>query len=446
MSPDGETTSLSKNPIFIFNIPVVPLGSLETRDALPCPVKFVPEIRGKCTWPSANILEYRLETKLDAATKYQATISLGSEFLYPLETPFEASFSTTPLTILKGSLDESGAQRFSPKDGIPLVFSAPVALETIIKSLSLTSEQGTTLPFRVTTAIDGEKTSNNFLVTGASGPLPFASRFNLTMSGGLMPSPGNIPMKDGFTITAVSNAFVTRTNFAKTIWSSTGVLLETQDSYASENYIPPAKPQLTFFLDEGVDFAKLGSVAKTAVKLRDTKNSKEYFCLLSQPLTSVPEFPDSLKQVMKPDLQRLDCQIAEVLPFDTEFEIIFDTAISKSLAEPVKMKFQTAKSFEIKEIVLQKATELCIYATASINYTGSGMTTSPKSLIRGITENSYADYSYGKESRKICPEKPGLVASIAQVRLDGKAKYDFEFTKELQDVYGTSLQVGYSKK
>jgi len=97
MIPDGETTSLAKNPIFIFNIPVIPLGSLQTRDALPCPVKFVPEIRGKCTWPSANILEYRLETQLDAATKYQATISLGSEFLYPLETPFEATFSTIPL-------------------------------------------------------------------------------------------------------------------------------------------------------------------------------------------------------------------------------------------------------------------------------------------------------------------------------------------------------------
>lgn len=72
-----------------------------------------------------------------------------------------------------------------------------------------------------------------------------------------MPSPGNMPMKDGVTLMAISNAFVTRTNFAKTTWSTTGALLETEDMYTSEYYIPPAKPRLTFFLDEPVDLSKL---------------------------------------------------------------------------------------------------------------------------------------------------------------------------------------------
>lgn len=72
-----------------------------------------------------------------------------------------------------------------------------------------------------------------------------------------MPSPGNIPMKDGVTLTAVSNSFVTRTNFAKTIWSATGALLEVKDMYTSEYYLPPAKPKLTFFLDEPIDLSKL---------------------------------------------------------------------------------------------------------------------------------------------------------------------------------------------
>lgn len=148
---------------------------------------------------------------------------------------------------------------------------------------------------------------------------------------------------------------------------------------------------------------------------------------------------------MKPDLQRLDCQIIEVLPFDTEFEIIFDTSISKSLSEPVKMTYQTAKPFEIKEIVLQKATELCIYATANIDYTGSGMTTNPKSLIRSIGYNA-ENYNYiTQRSAKICPEKSGLVASVAEVRLNGNAQYDFTFTTDLKDVYGTSLKAPYTK-
>ncbi len=143
MIPDKETDSLSKNPLFIFNIPVVPLGSLEQRDKLPCPVTFEPAVKGRCTWPSGNILEYRLEGNLDAATHYQAKIELDSEFLFPLETAFSGSFSTTPLRLLTGSFDESGVQRFSPKNGIPLVFTAPVDLESLSKALVLKNDQGT---------------------------------------------------------------------------------------------------------------------------------------------------------------------------------------------------------------------------------------------------------------------------------------------------------------
>ena len=62
MIPDGDTKSLSKNPIFIFNIPVVPLSSLEVWDTLPCPVTFEPAVKGRCTWPSGNILESSMES------------------------------------------------------------------------------------------------------------------------------------------------------------------------------------------------------------------------------------------------------------------------------------------------------------------------------------------------------------------------------------------------
>lgn len=152
--------------------------------------------------------------------------------------------------------------------------------------------------------------------------------------------------------------------------------------------------------------------------------------------------------VIQPDLQRLDCQIVEVLPFDTEFEIIFDVLISKSLSEPVKMTYHTAKQFEIHDIVLEQATQLCIYTTTSINYTGSGVSTNPKSITRNIGYNTDIYEQRGNESirRKTCPEKSGQVVNVAEVRLDGKTKYDFHFDTNLKDMYGTSLKVPYAKK
>lgn len=445
MIPDGDTKSLSKNPIFIFNIPVVPLSSLEVRDQLPCPVTFEPAIKGRCTWPSGNILEYRLDGNLDAATNYQVKVALGAEFLFPLENAFTGSFSTTPLRMLQGSFDESGIQRFSPKNGIPLVFTAPVELESLSKALALKNDQGNVILHKIVPSIAGETVSNTFTITAEKGTLPFSTNFSVSIAAGLMPKPGNMPLKETVNFNARSNAFVSRVNFSRTDWSATGGLLNTYD-VTGESYIPPVKPLLSIFLDEPIDLAGLGKNAAQAVKLREKKGDKEHICLLTQPQSSVPEFPDSLKMVMKPDQQRLDCQINGTLPFSTEFELVFDTSLTPSLSEPVRMGYETPKPFEIYDIVLQKATEMCIYATANIDYTGSGVTISPQAKLRAIGYNTEV-YDYRTNtSTKTCEYRAGQIASVAEVRLNGKTKYDFAFDADLRDYFGSHLKTAFSKK
>jgi hypothetical protein len=74
MIPSEKTDALGKNPIFIFNIPVVSLSSLKEKDTLPCPVKFTPDISGTCTWLSGNILEYTIQAPLNASTEYSVHI------------------------------------------------------------------------------------------------------------------------------------------------------------------------------------------------------------------------------------------------------------------------------------------------------------------------------------------------------------------------------------
>jgi hypothetical protein len=142
MIPEGVTTGLSKNPLFIFNLPVVPLSTLESREKLPCPVVFEPAIKGRCTWPSGNILEYKLDAPLSAATKYTAKIVLGSEFLFPLDKPFESTFSTTPIWRLLSN-NENGFYSFSSRKGLEVIFSAPVKASDLEKYLQLYSIQNT---------------------------------------------------------------------------------------------------------------------------------------------------------------------------------------------------------------------------------------------------------------------------------------------------------------
>ena len=253
-----------------------------------------------------------------------------------------------------------------------------------------------------------------------------------------MPKPGNIALKDPVEFRAVSNAFVSQANWLKTEWSSTGALIDTVT--VGQSFVPPNKPFLNLFLDEPVNFAALGKNTVNAVKLRETKGGKEYLCLLTQPEDLAPESPDSLKMVKKPNQQRLDCQINSMLPFATEFELVLDTSLTPSLSAPVKMPFETPKEFEIFDIVLQKATEMCIYATADISYHGSGVTITPQAKLRDITYNA-DNYDYRTNtSKRICAEKSGQIASVAEVRLNGKEKYDFAFDSDLRDVYGTALK------
>jgi hypothetical protein len=75
-SGSGSAAGLFKNPLVMFNIPVIASSSLSQRDKLPCPIRFTPEVKGRCTWPSANILEYRLEAPMNAATEYTAVVEV----------------------------------------------------------------------------------------------------------------------------------------------------------------------------------------------------------------------------------------------------------------------------------------------------------------------------------------------------------------------------------
>ncbi len=178
MIPDAETTALGKNPLFIFNIPVVSTSSLKKRDTLPCPVVFTPSLEGVCSWTSGNILEYKTKYPLSAATKYEVRVELGKEFLYPMSQAFSGSFSTPRLDLITGKdsrFVSPGIQRcdpqtdkgclpeppqvftpkdkttnvvsavpinqtpvsFSPSRGIEIAFTAPIKSEDLQKSLVL---------------------------------------------------------------------------------------------------------------------------------------------------------------------------------------------------------------------------------------------------------------------------------------------------------------------
>lgn len=63
--PSGSLDNLSQNITVIFNVPMIQMTNLDTRDTLPCPLKITPNVVGKCVWTSTSILEFLPEKPLE---------------------------------------------------------------------------------------------------------------------------------------------------------------------------------------------------------------------------------------------------------------------------------------------------------------------------------------------------------------------------------------------
>lgn len=234
--PTGETDKLSKNPVFIFNIPVVALASLTEKDKIPCPVKFEPAVPGRCSWIAGNVLEYVLEKPLAGSAKYAVTVSSSEGFLYPMKETFRSEFTTPELRALVDTGSE--APKFSPKDGIWVAFSTDVSATALATKLELKDEtSGKTVP-AVARASAGGDVSNAFTVTGKDGPLNHSTTYKLRVAEGLMPAYGNVAMKKASEWKIRSNDFISNVEVRYKNLSETGALVDTPSVYEYGRLVP----------------------------------------------------------------------------------------------------------------------------------------------------------------------------------------------------------------
>lgn len=256
--PTGETDKLSKNPVFIFNLPVVALASLAEKDEIPCPVKFEPEVPGRCSWIAGNVLEYVLEKPLAGSAKYAVTVSNSTGFLYPMKEAFTAEFATPELR----ALVDTGAElpRFSPKDGIRVAFSTEVSVSELNSKLELKDDSsGKTVPAEASVAAGGGNASNAFVITGKNGPLDHSTTYRLRVAEGLMPAYGNLAMKKAAEWKVRSSDFISNVEVKYKNFSDTGALIGTPTVYEYGKLthgIPSKNAVLSIDFDEDVEFGK----------------------------------------------------------------------------------------------------------------------------------------------------------------------------------------------
>jgi hypothetical protein len=429
--PTGETENLSKNPIFIFNIPVVALASLSTKDTLPCPVRFEPAVAGKCSWISGNVLEYQLEKPLASSTEFR--FAVGSEGLsYPMAEVFTGSFSTPRLSVLS-SLEASS---FSPKDGIELRFSTEVAKADLEKSLSLQKKSSSgAVEFRLEPK-NGSDAANTFVVTGKDGPLDHSTQYALTLSPGLKPAYGNLSMLSGATLESRSADFLANVAVRYGIFSETGTLTDTRDvpnEGAAIPILPTQNAKLAIDFDEDIDFVK------DSVRIVGGSGETLSECDLSSYERKV--WVNTATGTAETSLTSLSCDVKTALPPNSAVRLVISKAVSKSLKTDVAKDFVTAPTPAFSDFKLLSATEACLYSNVPIPNDPAFLQITPSAKVREIMPDGRYEWING-DNREVfsCPKISGKRAFVASTRLIPKTSYAFAVSALARDAYGSRIK------
>lgn len=430
--PSGETSALSKNPVFIFNIPVVALSSLAEKDQIPCPVKFEPQVDGRCSWISGNVLEYVLEKPLLASSKYRVTVENSTGFLYPMKETFEGEFSTPELSAIV--LTGAEVPTFSPKDGMTLRFNADVDAEILSKKLVLLEEASQkSVPFKIS-AVSGGSVSNALSITGQDGPLNHSTTYVVRISEGLMPAFGNLPMKKGAEWKFRSNDFISNVVVKYGLFSETGALLDTPEVY-SEGRLAPVIPARNGILS--IEFDEAVSFGKDFARILGEKGETLSECTLSV-------FDRSVSDSQGKETKRtgFKCEIKSPLPHGAKVRLSVSKSASSSLRADATKDFVVSPEFSVSGFKAVSPTEACLYSTTPLQNDPSFLKTTPASKTRDIFPDGRWEWKDG-ESREVfsCPKIEGKRAYVASVRLNPNTEYSAKFAKGAADSYGNRLQV-----
>jgi uncharacterized protein YfaS (alpha-2-macroglobulin family) len=466
----GSVTGLFKNPIIAFNIPVIPASSLSERDKLPCPVKFSPELKGRCTWPSGNILEYRLDAPMNAATMYTATVEIPNNagFLYPMSQPFTAQFGTTPLTLTLGEYRDKGDNatdtsavsdtQFAPSKGIILRLSAPVTKAELMKRLSIFKQANTpqdslksnpATPTNVPTvktlqpgggnsilytleSKEGDAPSTRYALFAANGALEYGQTYTVALDAGLMPAAGNLASTQTFSTSITGLSFLENMRIETPIFTSTGAVDGYGDfGYANPNKLIPAEgAQLVFTFAEDIPLIP-GSIRF------ESAGNQSVACNLSYLKKQVPTADGSLKMMSVDDKRNILCIFSGPLPVGTSGQIVFAQSLSRGLSDDVTEKATIARKFSASSFVALSPSKGCLYTTTPTSYWLWDVSLSNGGRFVGSNSDIYGT--------RTCPSIGDFYSTIMDVRMTPNSTSTLTIGAGARDALGQKIVAPYTE-
>ena len=379
--PVGDIDDLSPTISVLFNIPMVPFGTLAARDRLPCPLQIVPAVNGTCKWTTASVLEFVPDAPLAGATDYSLAVRDMSGLLFPLTTTLTGSLATPSLSI-------DSARTFSPADGIVLHANFPVSLSELSSRVTVREGDATTpVPVTVEPMLTstGSEADTAYRVRLTGRDYLYSTAYHVTIAHGLPPEHGNRPLAADITTTYSTRDFaslrIVREEEAAQAYSSR--VTETEPAYTSHVRDPIPTHAVSFFLtlDEPQD------LRKDFFGVTSASGEPVPFDLAYVPAGTGSTIPD--------DHTRIRLTLTTDLRPDTDYSLILHHDNHPRLRENVTYVLHTAPTLRVLSLAFRNNTESCLYTNNPIDESllDSGMTgavvTTPASRIHGIVDTNH---------------------------------------------------------
>lgn len=434
--PEKTLENISQNLLVLFNIPLIPLTSLDNKDNLPCPVEIIPKIAGKCRWTGWNVVEFIPEKYWEWATDYKVVVKSSDKFLYPLKEKKEINFRTPDLTF---KIDEN----FSPNAWISFVANFPVNPTDFEKSIDL-KNWNLKIPVKLESI---EWSETRFIIKPTNWNFNYNKSYSLAIPAGISPKYWNLPTKKSVLATSLSSSYLQSIEVYQNVMSSSWSIEDTP-SFSDKNKIPTKNVFFKLNFDEDVALSE-------SLFSFTSNNWKSVFFSLKYWTEQIEEnwiWKD--KESKKVVILTLKNELA----FDSDYSLKILKKANPNLSEDETHSFKTVKSFKITDFKYIDNSLACVYFTNDLfsqsefgsyyDYTygwkkdlnQTQIKISPEASVRSIARD-IKNYETGKYT---CPQKSWQISYLLNFRLAPFSSYWVSILQGLRDDFGNTLDKTYS--
>ena len=477
ITPSGNLENLSQNIAVFFNIPMVPLTSLEKKDTLPCPLEITPKLLWKCQWTTSSVLEFIPQSGFEGATKYTVTFKNVPGLLYTIGTPTSIEIVTPSLKIIESS-------RFTPWEGIPLDFNFAVDQSAIQKNvevygfgsgkidsdISLSQDQQDLItPTYTGSLVEKEKTlgvvkkidytivpkpdsQNSFFLIPKVWKFEHLSFYKVMVKKGLIPKLWNIALEKDSLSYSLSYSFLQNLEVFRNLFSQTGALIDTRSFWISPSVLPVKN---VFFQ---LNFEQEIATLDTWNFLFQTSGGQNIgfdIQYIKEPSDIKEPWKDTFKTIE--NKKRISLTLKSDLLPNTQYNFIVKKQINPDLGEDIVYHFQTPPSLAVSDFKFVGYAKSCLYFNNPIDNVWDKkdkiVTTSPASKISSVTDYEWIPEDVLKFNddeivkKGYCPNpKNGNSLYILSTRMNPNTEYTLSTVNTLNDMYGNTLALPVEKK